>query len=76
MTQAETLDRRLLQFPLCEVSTALGRITLESPAEFEGWLAAGQAQDAERAAKKEARTKARGKGTGRRDPQSGDAAAE
>ena len=41
-----------------------------------GWLAAGQAQDAERAAKKEARTKARGKGTGRRDPQSGDAASE
>jgi len=26
MTQAETLDRRLLQFPLCEVSTALGRM--------------------------------------------------
>ena len=57
-------------------TATLGRITLESPAEFEGWLAAGQAQDAERAAKKEARTKARGKGTGRRDPQSGDAAAE
>jgi ribosome biogenesis GTPase A len=57
-------------------TATLGRITLETPTEFEAWLAAGQAQDAERAAKKEARAKSRGKGTGRRDPQSGDAASE
>lgn len=35
----------------------LGRITLETPAEFETWLAAGQAQDAERQARKDARVK-------------------
>ncbi|WP_240467038.1 ribosome biogenesis GTPase YlqF [Comamonas sp. lk] len=32
----------------------LGRITLETPAEFEAWLAAGQIKDAERQAKKDA----------------------
>ncbi|MGJ7507078.1 ribosome biogenesis GTPase YlqF [Variovorax sp. GT1P44] len=42
----------------------MGRITLETPAEFADWLAAGQRVDAERKAKKEAR--ARKKGTGRR----------
>ncbi|MBX3653361.1 MAG: ribosome biogenesis GTPase YlqF [Ramlibacter sp.] len=36
-------------------SATLGRITLETPEEFAQWLAAGQAQDAERLAKKEAR---------------------
>ena len=39
----------------------LGRITLETPGEFVQWLAEGQAQDALRAAKKEARAD-RGKG--------------
>ena len=33
----------------------LGRITLETPEEFARWLAEGQVQDAERAAKKAAR---------------------
>ncbi len=33
-------------------SANLGRITLETPEEFAGWLAAGQKQDAERALKK------------------------
>ncbi len=33
-------------------SAALGRITLETPQEFEAWLAAGQAQEAERKARK------------------------
>jgi ribosome biogenesis GTPase A len=37
-------------------SATLGRITLETPEEFERWLAAGQALDAERLAKKEARS--------------------
>ena len=39
----------------------LGRITLETPEEFTGWLAAGQAADAARQAKKDARKK-RGRG--------------
>lgn len=39
----------------------LGRITLETPEEFTGWLAAGQAADAKRQAKKDARKK-RGRG--------------
>lgn len=40
----------------------LGRISLETPAQFAQWLAEGQALDAERLAKKEARGK-KGKGT-------------
>ncbi|MDM0002920.1 ribosome biogenesis GTPase YlqF [Variovorax sp. J22P240] len=43
----------------------MGRITLETPAEFAEWLTAGQRVDAERQAKKEARK--RKKGTGRRE---------
>jgi ribosome biogenesis GTPase A len=42
----------------------MGRVTLETPSEFAEWLAAGQLVDAERKAKKEARS--RKKGTGRR----------
>ena len=42
---------------------AWGRITLEAPAEFERWLAEGQAQDAERQAKAAARSKRRGAAT-------------
>ena len=42
---------------------SLGRITLETPDEFAGWLAEGQQLDAERQAKKEARG-----GKGRRAP--------
>ncbi|CAN7307399.1 ribosome biogenesis GTPase YlqF [Acidovorax sp. LjRoot129] len=51
----------------------LGRITLETPAEFEAWRAAGLAEDAKRQAKKDARTKSKGKGSGVREPSSGDA---
>ncbi len=36
-------------------SAVLGRVTLETPAEFEGWRAAGEVKEAERAAKKAAR---------------------
>lgn len=43
-------------------SATLGRITLETPEEFAQWLAAGQALDAERLAKKEARGKKGQKG--------------
>jgi ribosome biogenesis GTPase A len=38
-------------------SGAWGRITLESPQEFAQWLAAGQARDAERLAKRQARAR-------------------
>ena len=38
---------------------SIGRITLETPAEFEAWLAEGQQKDAERQARKDAQTKAR-----------------
>ena len=49
-------------------SAILGRITLETPAEFEAWRAAGQAEDAKRQAKKDARTKGKGKGSGVPEP--------
>ena len=48
-------------------SAILGRITLETPAEFEAWRAAGLAEDAKRQAKKDARAKAKGKGSGVRE---------
>ncbi|MBP7413375.1 ribosome biogenesis GTPase YlqF [Simplicispira metamorpha] len=44
----------------------LGRITLETPAEFEAWRAAGALQDAEREAKKQARAS---KKKGRKAPE-------
>ncbi|KRD15021.1 hypothetical protein ASE39_14665 [Acidovorax sp. Root267] len=50
----------------------LGRITLETPVEFEAWRDAGLAEDAKRQAKKDARTKAQGKGSGVREPAAGD----
>lgn len=49
---------------------SIGRITLETPAEFEVWLAEGQQKDAERQAKKDAQAKAR-KSARRQQPQSG-----
>ena len=57
-------------------TATLGRITLETPEQFERWLAAGLAKDAERAAKKEARLKSRGKGSRKREPGSGDPQAQ
>ena len=50
----------------------LGRITLETPEQFEAWRAAGLAEDAKRQAKKDARAKARGKCSGVREPHGGD----
>jgi ribosome biogenesis GTPase A len=52
-------------------SGAWGRITLEAPADFERWLAEGQAQDAARQAK----AAARGKRRGQAGPSGGAAAA-
>ena len=49
-------------------SASLGRVTLETPTEFEAWRAAGLAEDAKRQAKKDARAKAKGKGSGVREP--------
>ena len=40
-------------------SAVLGRITLETPQEFDAWLAVGQAQEAERKARKEAQERRR-----------------
>ena len=40
-------------------SNSLGRITLETPAEFAQWLAAGQQLDAERQLRKEALAEAK-----------------
>jgi hypothetical protein len=51
---------------------AQGRITLETPPEFEAWWAEGEAAEAARRAAKEARAKRKGKGSGLRD----DAAAD
>jgi ribosome biogenesis GTPase A len=50
--------QKAAEIVITEFRTAtLGRITLETPEEFERWLAAGQALDAERLAKKEARSR-------------------
>jgi ribosome biogenesis GTPase A len=49
-------------------SAILGRITLETPAEFEAWRAAGALADAEREAKKQARENRKKKGSGTREP--------
>ena len=49
---------------------SIGRITLETPAEFEVWLAEGEQKDAERQARKDAQAKAR-KSARRQQPQSG-----
>ena len=46
----------------------LGRITLETPAEFEAWLAEGQQKDAERQARKDAQAAARKKNRAPRPP--------
>jgi ribosome biogenesis GTPase A len=45
---------------------AIGRVTLETPPEFEAWLAVGEAQEAERKARKAERDRERkNKGRGR-----------
>ncbi|MFT3812004.1 MAG: ribosome biogenesis GTPase YlqF [Acidovorax sp.] len=43
-------------------SGAIGRVTLETPAEFEAWLATGRQQEAERLARKAERDKERARG--------------
>jgi len=45
----------------------LGRITLETPEEFEAWQAVGVLRDAERDAKKQARENRKKKGSGIRE---------
>ena len=51
----------------------LGRITLETPAEFEAWLAVGRQKDAERQAKKDAMASARKKARAPRPPRESEA---
>ncbi len=49
-------------------TATLGRITLETPAEFEAWRAAAALLEAEREAKKQARENRKKKGSGTREP--------
>ncbi len=49
-------------------TATLGRITLETPAEFEAWQAAAELREAERTAKKQAREDRKKKGSGIREP--------
>lgn len=49
-------------------TATLGRITLETPAEFEVWQAAAELREAERTAKKQAREDRKKKGSGTREP--------
>ncbi len=49
-------------------TATLGRITLETPTEFETWQAAGELREAERTAKKQAREDRKKKGSGVREP--------
>jgi ribosome biogenesis GTPase A len=56
--------QKAAEIVITEFRTAvLGRITLETPEEFAAWLAAGQQLDAERLAKKEARSRKKGRAT-------------
>ena len=49
-------------------TATLGRITLETPVEFEAWRATGALREAEREAKKQARENRKKKGSGTREP--------
>ena len=49
-------------------TATLGRISLETPAEFEAWRAIGVLREAERDAKKQARENRKKKGSGVREP--------
>jgi len=49
-------------------TATLGRVTLETPSEFEAWQAAGELREAERTAKKQAREDRKKKGSGTREP--------
>ena len=49
-------------------TATLGRVTLETPEEFEAWRAVGVLRDAEREAKKQARENRKKKGSGIREP--------
>lgn len=49
-------------------TATLGRVTLETPDEFEAWQAAGELREAERTAKKQAREDRKKKGSGTREP--------
>ena len=49
-------------------TATLGRITLETPTEFEAWRAIGVLREAEREARKQARENRKKKGSGTREP--------
>ena len=58
--------QKTAEIVLTDFRTAtLGRVTLELPGEFEEWSAAAEVQEAERAARKDARKVGKGKGKSR-----------
>lgn len=60
--------QKAAELVLTDFRTAtLGRITLETPDEFEAWQAAGALREAEREAKKQARENRKKKGSGTRE---------
>ena len=60
--------QKTAEIVLTDFRTAiLGRVTLELPGEFEAWSAIAEVQEAERAARKDARKGGKGKG-GKREP--------
>ena len=61
--------QKAAEIVITEFRTAtLGRITLETPQGFAGWLVAAQVEEETRAAKKQARASKKAKGTGTREP--------
>ena len=68
MTGGRVNVQKSAEIVMTDFRTAtLGRITLETPEEFEAWQAAGVLRDAERDAKKQAREDRKKKGSGIRE---------
>ena len=69
MTGGRVNVQKSAEIVMTDFRTAtLGRITLETPEEFEAWRAVGVLRDAEREAKKQARENRKKKGSGIREP--------
>ena len=69
MTGGRVNVQKSAEIVMTDFRTAtLGRVTLETPEEFEAWRAVGVLRDAEREAKKQARENRKKKGSGIREP--------
>ena len=69
MTGGRVNVQKSAEIVMTDFRTAtLGRVTLETPEEFEAWRAAGVLRDAEREAKKQVRENRKKKGSGIREP--------